>query len=173
MILTKLEIIRQLHKNNIKIEPFDKSLLNPNSFNYRLNNELIEFDRFLDAKQKPNYKRIIIPKEGYVLEPGKLYLSSTLEKIGSDKFVTQLIGRSSLGRLGLFLQVTAPIGHVGTFHNWTLELKVVQPLKIYPFMKIGQVTFWKTKGRKKMTYKTGEYKKFQSAQISKFYKEFL
>ncbi len=173
MILTKLEIIKQYHKKNIKIEPFIESMLNPNSYNYRLNNELIEFDETLDAREKPSFKKIIIPPEGYILMPGKLYLSSTYEKIGSDKFVTQLIGRSSLGRIGLFLQITAPLGHVGTFHNWTLELKVVQPLKIYPFMKIGQVTFWKIKGRKALTYQNGEYKQFQSAQISKFYKELI
>ncbi len=173
MILTNLEIIKQIQKKNIQIEPFDKNLLNPNSYNYRLNNELIEFDGTLDAKQKPNFKKITIQPEGYTLMPGKLYLSSTFEKIGSKKFVTQLIGRSSMGRIGLFLQITAPLGHVGTYHNWTLELKVVQPLKIYPFMKIGQVTFWKTKGIKQLTYQRGEYKQYQSAQISKFYKEFL
>lgn len=173
MILTRNEIIKQLNKNNLKIRPFDEKLLNPNSYNYRLNNELIEFEEILDAKQKPVFKKIIIPPEGYILQPNKLYLSSTYEKIGSDKFITQLIGRSSMGRLGLFLQITAPLGHVGTFHSWTLELKVVEPLKVYPFMKIGQVSFWKTKGRRKLTYDSGEYKQFQTAQISKFYKELL
>lgn len=171
MILTKLEIINQRNKNNIKICPFDESMLNPNSYNYRLSDKLLEIDGMIDSKSQSQFKTIIIPKDGYILQPGKLYLGSTYEKIGSDKFVTQLIGRSSMGRLGLFLQITAPLGHVGTYHNWTLELKVVQPLKIYPFMKIGQVTFWKTKGQKKLTYKDGEYRQYESAQISKFYKE--
>ncbi len=171
MILTKLEIIKQVRKNRIKIQPFNEELLNPNSYNYRLADQLIEFDTDLDAKEKPKFRKIIIPESGYILKPGKLYLASTYEKIGSDNFVTQLIGRSSMGRLGLFLQITAPLGHVGTFHSWTLELKVVQPLRVYPLMKIGQVTFWKIKGRKTRTYKNGEYKQFQSAQISKFYKE--
>ena len=76
-----------------------------------------------------------------------------------------------MGRLGLFLQITAPLGHLGTYHNWTLELKVVQPLKVYPLMKIGQVTFWKTKGKTKRRYDDGEYKQYHSAHISKFYKE--
>ena len=114
---------------------------------------------------------ITLDDNGYVLQPNKLYLANTYEQIGSSKFVTPLIGRSSVGRLGLFLQITAPLGHVGTNHKWTLELNVVQPLKIYPLMKIGQVTFWRTKGRKTLTYCMGEYKKYQTPQISKFYKE--
>ena len=171
MILTRLEIVKEIKKGNISISPFNEDMLNPNSVNYRLDYDILEFDDLLDAKVKSSPKKIILDENGYILQPGKLYLANTYEKIGSKKYVTQLIGRSSLGRLGLFLQVTAPIGHVGTYHNWTLELKVVQPLKVYPLMRIGQVTFWKIKGRKNLTYTHGEYKKFEQAQISKFYKE--
>lgn len=171
MILTNLEIARQIRKCNISIEPFKRELINPNSYNYRLDYDLLEFDDIIDAKKKCNFKKITLSEDGYILKPNKLYLGSTYEKIGSKRFLTQLIGRSSIGRLGLFLQVTAPIGHIGTNHKWTLELKVVQPLKVYPLMKIGQVSFWKTKGRKTLNYNCGEYKNYQSAQISKFYKE--
>ena len=171
MILTNLEIIKQVSKKNITIEPFNEYLINPNSYNYRLDYELLEFDGALDAKEKCKPKKIILNEDGYVLQPNKLYLASTFEKIGSRKYLTQLIGRSSVGRLGLFLQITAPIGHIGTNHKWTLELKVVQPLKVYPLMKIGQVTFWKTKGNKSLNYTKGEYKNYQSAEVSKFYKE--
>ncbi len=174
MILTKLEIDKQVKKKNINITPYSSTLLNPNSYNYRLGHTLIEFDQIqIDAHQKPKTKIIHIPPTGYVLQPGKLYLGSTFEKIGSKKFVTQLIGRSSIGRLGLFLQITAPLGHVGTYHSWTLELHTVQPLRVYPLMKIGQVTFWKTKGNRKINYVNGEYKNYQRPQISKFYKEVL
>lgn len=171
MILTNLEILKQTKKKNITIEPFSKELLNPNSYNYRLDYELLEFDGDLDAKKECIPRKIILTEDGYVLQPNKLYLGSTREKIGSKKYLTQLIGRSSVGRLGLFLQVTAPIGHIGTNHKWTLELKVVEPLKVYPLMRIGQVSFWKIKGSKKINYNQGEYKNYQTAQISKFYKE--
>lgn len=173
MILTNTEIQKQIKKGNIVVSPFNEKLLNPNSYNYRLGDELLEFDSVIDAKLKQEPKKIKLNSDGYVLQPNKLYLASTFEKIGSKKFVTQLIGRSSLGRLGLFLQITAPLGHVGTLHNWTLELKAVQPLKVYPFMKIGQVTFWKIKGNKKFNYLNGEYRKFENAQVSKFYKEII
>ena len=174
MILTALEIDKQVKLGNINISPYSSNLLNPNSYNYRLADTLIELDLpLIDAHEKPNTKVIKIPETGYVLKPDKLYLGSTYEKIGSNKYVTQLIGRSSIGRLGLFLQITAPLGHVGTYHSWTLELHTVQPLKVYPLMKIGQVTFWKTKGNRKINYSSGEYKKYQTPQISKFYKEIL
>lgn len=173
MILTSAEIEKQVKKKNIIITPFCNKFLNPNSYNYRLDYELLEFDSVLDAKKQSKPKKIILTPEGYVLKPNKLYLANTYETIGSKKFVTQLIGRSSVGRLGLFLQITAPLGHIGTEHNWTLELKVVQPLRVYPLMKIGQVTFWKVKGKTKMTYQNGEYRKYAKAEVSKFYKEFV
>lgn len=135
--------------------------------------EILELDELIDAKEVSSPKLIRISDDGFVLQPNKLYLANTFEIIGSDKYVTQLIGRSSMGRLGLFLQITAPLGHVGTSHKWTLELKVVQPLKIYPLMKIGQVTFWKISGKKQMTYENGDYKQFNKAQVSKIYKEII
>ena len=150
MILTGLKIKEEVKKGNIFIEPFNESLLNPNSYNYRLADELLEIsDDVIDPKKPCNYKVIKLDEKGYVLKPNTLYLGSTVEKIGSKEYVTQLIGRSSVGRLGLFLQVSAPLGHVGCHHCWTLELKVVEPLRVYPNMKIGQVTFWKITGNKK------------------------
>ena len=171
MILSGLKIKEELKNKNIFIEPFEDRLMNPNSYNYRLGNILLEIDAdVIDPKKETKYKKIKLTEEGYVLKPHKLYLGSTLEKIGSDKYVTQLIGRSSVGRLGLFLQVTAPLGHVGCNHNWTLELKAVQPLRVYPGMKIGQVTFWKILGDTNKTYKNGKYN-YSNPHVSMFYKE--
>lgn len=81
-----------------------------------------------------------------------------------------LIGKTSLGRLGLFLQITADLGNLGAKHKWTLELKAVQPVKIYPMMRIGQVSFWKVQGEK--TLYSGKYDKFSIAKSSEIYKEF-
>ena len=100
----------------------------------------------LDIHTQPTTHKIIIPPEGYVLQPGIIYLGHTYESIGSNTYVPSLIGRSSLGRLGLFLQITADLGNIGTGHKWTLELKVVQPLRVYPKMRIGQVSFWQAEG---------------------------
>lgn len=170
MILSGLKIKEEVSNKNINIDPFDDALLNPNSYNYRLADVIYEvIDEIIDPINKTNIKRIKIPSEGYILQPNKLYLGSTVEKIGSSKYVTQLIGRSSVGRLGLFLQVTAPLGHVGCNHCWTLELRVVQPLKIYPNMKIGQVSFWVIDGDVTLNYSNGKYNQYLIPEVSKFY----
>ena len=160
MILTGEEIKKQVGLGNICLDPFDKKLINPNSYNYRIGPELLEINqKLIDPKKISQTKKITIaPKKGYQLNPSSLYLARTYEKIGSDKFTTILIGRSSLGRLGLFLQITSDLGHIGCRHCWTLELKVVQPLLIYPYMKIGQVSFWANYGSKQKKYQ-GEYGK--------------
>ena len=171
MILSGLKIKEEVKNNRVFIEPYDDLLLNPNSYNYRLGDTLLEIDDdIIDPKKETKHKVIKLTKEGYVLKPHKLYLGSTYERIGSNTYVTQLIGRSSIGRLGLFLQVTAPLGHVGCNHNWTLELKAVQPLRVYPGMRIGQVTFWKIDGDIEKTYKNGKYN-YNKPHISMFYKE--
>lgn len=147
MILTGTKIHEEWKAGEITLEPFDEALINPNSYNYRLGDELLVMDTpTLDIHMQPGTKRIKIPEEGYVLEPGIIYLGHTFEAIGSKTYVPSLIGRSSLGRLGLFLQITADLGHIGTHHKWTLELKVVQPLRIYAGMRIGQVSFWEARG---------------------------
>ncbi len=170
MILSGLKIKEEVKKGNITIEPYKDQLLNPNSYNYRLGKELLLIeDDIIDPKKKTKYKKIKLTKEGYILEPNKLYLGSTVETIGSSKYVTQLIGRSSIGRLGLFLQVTAPLGHVGCNHSWTLELKCVEPIRVYPNMKIGQVTFWCIEGSYALY--NGEYTKYQQPHISEFYRK--
>ena len=147
MILTGNQITKEVEKGSIFIDPFHPAQVNPNSYNYRLGKKLrVAKTIAFDASNPNDWEDIIIPKSGYILQPGKLYLGSTVETIGSDTFVPSLIGRSSLGRLGLFLQITADLGHIGTKHKWTLELEVVQPLKVYPNMIIGQVSFWQTEG---------------------------
>lgn len=170
MILTGKEIIKETQQGNIQISPFQEDLVNPNSYNYRLASTLIKFcPDTIDAKADFCTEEFEIPEEGYVLEPGNLYLGATLEKIGSTKYVPSLIGRSSLGRLGLFLQITADLGHLGTYHSWTLELKVVQPLRVYAGMRIGQVSFWVPEGADLVdTYqnKQGHYANYSKPQPS-------
>lgn len=178
MILTGAQIKQEVHDGTISIVPFKDDLINPNSYNYRLGNKLLVMDdEVLDVRVQPTTREITIPEEGYVLRQGITYLGFTVEAIGSTKFVPSLIGRSSLGRLGLFLQITADLGHIGTHHCWTLELKVVQPLRVYPNMRIGQVSFWKPDGLdslqgKQYKEQRNSYAKFSGAtpsNINKFF----
>src|SRR3989344_4211823 len=158
MILTVSEIEKEFKKSNITIIPFNKKQINPNSYNYRIGNELIDFSN-------NKFKKIKIPKIGFVLKPHQLYLANTYEILGSNKYAMSLIGRSSLGRLGLFLQVSANLGHTRSKHSWTLELVSAKPLRIYPYMIIGQISFWDNRG-KIVHYRKG-YSKYNHPKQSK------
>lgn len=173
MILTYYEIMKNVKNGSIHITPFEESLLNANSYDYRIDYNLLEIsDLPVDPKKKTSYNKIDFTDDGYVLSPNKTYLANTFEEIGSDYFVPSLIGKTSLGRLGLFLQITADLGNLGAKHKWTLELKAVQPLKIYPMMRIGQISFWRPIGDSSLQY-SGKYDKFSSPESSEIYKEFL
>ena len=151
MILTGPAIQSAVKSGGVFVEPFDRANLNPNSYNYHLADSLL----VLGVGGKPIHKVSLSP-HGYILKPGKVYLGATLERIGSDKYVTLLLGRSSIGRLGIFLNVTADLGHLGSCSHWTLELTVVQPVRVYPGMKIGQVSFWLTDDNSSPRYR-GRY----------------
>ncbi len=144
MILTGNKIEKEIQVGNIVIKPFCADQINPNSYNYRLGSSLKVFDRF--DNEKAVFKEVKIPVSGYVLETGKMYLANTKEIIGSSKYAMSLIGRSSIGRYGLFLQVSANLGHTTSEHKWTLEIVATLPIKLYPGMIIGQVSFWKNFG---------------------------
>ena len=150
MILTGPEIQKQVACRAITIEPFHFTHLNPNSYNYRLASVLrTSRDFSLDPRVPSVWEDLMVPADGFTLLPHRLYLGSTVERIGSAEFVPILIGRSSLGRLGMFLTASCDLGNLGPAHCWTLEIKVVQPLKVYPDMKIGQVSFWKFDGSRR------------------------
>lgn len=171
MILTGNDIRDERRAGRLLISPFDDSLVNPNSYNYRLGPTLLlhAVDE-IDPWRETPVQRVQIPSDGYVLAPYQLYLGSTMESIGSDHFVTTLIGRSSLGRLGLFLQITADLGHLGAAHCWTLEMHVVQPLRVYAGMKIGQVSFWRVDGDPSHLY-AGKYGQHQLPMPSAMHRE--
>lgn len=171
MILTGQMIVSTVDNKLITIEPFDRSSVNPNSYNYHLGGTLFEIDgRSIDPKRPSKYKKINLKGEGYLLKPGKLYLGSTIEAIGSNDYVPSLIGRSSVGRLGIFVQITADLGNLGSVHKWTLEIHVVQKIIVYPGMKIGQVSFWKPSGANKHKYR-GKYGLDMKPRASKIYEE--
>lgn len=171
MILSGIEIKNRLGKD-IFIEPFDDNLLNPNSYNVRLHNELLVYDEeILDMKAVNKYKRIVIPEDGLVLKPNKLYLGRTVEHTVTKNLAPMLEGRSSIGRLGLYIHVTAGFGDVGFEGYWTLEIHCVEPIKIYPYVEIGQI-FYHTIAGEFENYSSGKYQKNTDIQPSLLYKDF-
>jgi len=147
-VLTGQCIQQCVSDGTIIIDPFDSARLNPNSYNYTLGDTLLTRPQTdLEDPHTPcSWSALTIPVDGFVLAPGHLYLAATTERIGSDTYVPSLIGRSSLGRLGMFLQLSADIGNLGCVHHWTLEITVVQRLRVYAGMAAGQVSFWRVRG---------------------------
>lgn len=171
MILTGSEIKKNVKKNKITISPFDNKCINPNSYNLEIGDYLLVYENdVLDSKQEQKTKKIKIPQDGLILQPNKIYLGCTKEIVGSDYFVPTITGRSSSGRLGLFVQITADLVDIGFKGNLTFQLHAVQPLKIYSGMKIGQIMFWKPKGKIKLY--SGKYQNSQGPTASKIYKDF-
>ena len=183
MIISGLEIKNMLNKE-IFIEPFDDSRLNPNSYNLRLHNELLGGDSpslplrksqksasVLDMKVKNETKTISIPPEGLVLEPGIVYLGRTVEYTKTLNHVPMLEGRSSIGRLGIYIHVTAGFGDVGFSGYWTLEISCIQPVRIYPNVEICQIFYHTILGDCSKMYKS-KYQNNEGIQASKMYEEF-
>ena len=171
MMLSGNEIEKKLG-SEIIIEPFNRKQLNPNSYNLRLHNELLVYDEdILDMKKENKTKSIIIPEEGLVLEPGKLYLGRTIEYTETKNYVPMLEGRSSIGRLGLFIHVTAGFGDVGFKGYWTLEIFCVQPIRIYPSVEVCQIYYHGIDGDYE-EYSSGKYQSNKGIQPSLLYKDF-
>lgn len=171
MILSGKEIERHIGREII-IEPYDESRLNPNSYNLSLANELLVYtDDVLDMKKQPRTEHLIIPEEGIVLEPRRLYLGRTNEYTRTDKYIPMLEGRSSTGRLGLFIHVTAGFGDVGFAGYWTLEIFCVQPIRIYPNAEVCQIYYHDIDGDYE-PYQSGKYQNNEGIQPSMMYKDF-
>ena len=171
MILSGKEIQRHMGKD-IVIQPFDPKRLNPNSYNLSLHNELLVYEnRLLDMKVPNPVKTLTIPESGLVLEPDKLYLGRTNEFTQTDRFVPMLEGRSSVGRLGLFIHVTAGFGDVGFAGYWTLEIFCVQPIRIYPNVEICQIYYHDIHGDYDL-YQSGNYQNNTGIQPSLLYRDF-
>lgn len=171
MILTGQEILRRLGRD-IEIDPFVEKRLNPNSYNLTLHNELLVYEELvLDMKKPSRVRRIEIPEEGLVLAPGQLFLGRTVERTATHNLVPMIEGRSSIGRLGLFVHVTAGFGDVGFQGYWTLEMFAVQPIRVYPGAEICQIFYHEVTGDV-TEYSSEKYQNNRDIQPSMLFKEF-
>lgn len=171
MILSGKEILKHIG-TDITIEPFDPKRVNPNSYNLSLANELLVYKNYeLDMRTPNETERILIPEEGLLLEPRKLYLGRTNEFTHTSRFVPMLEGRSSTGRLGLFIHVSAGFGDIGFAGYWTLEIFCVQPVRIYPNTEVCQIYYHDIEGEYDL-YSSGKYQNNTGIQPSLMYKDF-
>jgi dCTP deaminase len=171
MILSGKRIAEGLG-TKIIIDPFVPSQLNPNSYNLRLHDELRVYDSSaLDMRLENTSQPIEIPPQGLLLKPNTLYLGRTVEYTETHDYVPMLEGRSSIGRLGLFVHITAGFGDVGFCGYWTLEIFCVQPIRIYAGVEICQV-FYHTIDGEYDTYHSGKYQNNSGIQHSLLFREF-
>ncbi|MDB5165987.1 MAG: hypothetical protein JWM37_59 [Candidatus Saccharibacteria bacterium] len=171
MILTGDKITQEVASGRIHIDPFTLDQVNPNSYNFRLGDTILTYDdNVLDVKVMNPSTTTKIPPEGMVLQPTTLYLGHTMEVMGSEHYVPIMRGRSSIGRIGIFINITADLIDIGSINQWTLQMHVVQPVRVYPGMLIGQVTFWEAQGDIEL-YK-GKYQGSRGPMPSQIYKDF-
>jgi dCTP deaminase len=171
MILSGVKIKEEVNNKKIIINPFDECDINPNSYNYTLGDYVKVYKNYeLDSKLKQEVEIINIPEEGLVIEPDKIYLGFTNEIIGSDYYVPIITGRSSTGRLGLFVQITSDLVDIGYCGRLTLQLHSTQPVRIYKGMKIGQIMFWRIFGNVKLYH--GKYQQSNQPRESEIWRDF-
>ena len=173
-MLTGEHIKKEVKKGNIIIDPFDEKRLNPNSYNVRLHPDMYVYTEFpLRMDRLNKYESIRIGHDGYLLEPGKLYIGRTVEETATDKYIPMIDGRSSGGRLGISVHVCAGFGDIGFKGTWTLEITVVHPLIILPYSEIAQVSFYTPYGKIGDRLYKGKYQHQKDADISRFYRDYI
>lgn len=147
MILTDIQILEEIEKGTIKLEPFNRDCLGTNSYDVHLGKYLATYkDRIIDARKHNEIEHFEIPEEGFLLQPNTLYLGVTEEYTETLAHVPFLEGKSSVGRLGIDIHATAGKGDVGFCNTWTLEISVTQPVIVYAGMPIGQLIYFVVNG---------------------------
>ncbi|MFF5567700.1 dCTP deaminase [Streptomyces sp. NPDC012623] len=171
MILTGPEIHARVKSGEIEISPFAPAFLSPNSYDFHLGDTIGWYaNKSLDCARDNHFESHTIPPEGMVLASDRIYLAATAERIGSDHFVPIIRARSSVARLGLFIHVTADLIDIGSHNRLTLQLHAVQPVRIYPNLRIGQVTFWTVEGD--IVLYDGKYQGAEKAMPSQIHRDF-
>jgi dCTP deaminase len=151
-MLSDIDIKKALESKDIIIEPLDFKDIQPSSVDLRVGYDFRIFQNHkythIDPKAQQEELTTLVSAssdEPFILHPGEFVLGTTLEKVSlSNKVVARLEGKSSLGRIGLLIHSTAGFVDPGFEGFLTLELSNVAnlPIKIYPEMKIGQISFY-------------------------------
>ena len=180
-MLTGQKIYDEVQSGNIIIDKFNPDFLQPNSYDLHWGNEIkvvkynatSEFERnnlvypIIDMMEPQLVEQIIIPEDGILLWPNSLYLIPTVETVGSSLYVPQIVGRSSIGRMGIQVSQHAAFGDIGFVGKWTLQVSVIYPTRIYPNLRVCHVFFEEPCGTVNASYH-GRYQYSIDAQESKF-----
>lgn len=162
MILSDVKIREEIRRGRIIIRPFRRECLGTNSYDVHLGPWLAVYSEgALDARRSNPVEEFRIPKDGYVLVPGQLYLGVTQEYTETHGYVPFLEGKSSVGRLGIDIHSTAGKGDEGFCNYWTLEMSVKLPVRIYAGMPVGQLIYFEISGRIERSYSAKSSAKYR------------
>jgi dCTP deaminase len=152
-MLSSTDINQLIVQKRLKIEPFDKELLNPNSYDLTLGTRLIEIvdlERKIDLCSPPEqndvsvYLEHEIPKEGFVLEKGKLYLATSSEKIKlPNSHAAEIRNKSSVSKLFLSVVQDGGLVDAGFEGYLTFALEPKLNVLVRPKQRIAQLVFYK------------------------------
>jgi dCTP deaminase len=167
MLMSDRDIRASIEAGQIGLEPLEMSLLQPSSFDVRLDRFFRLFDNhkyaYIDpAEDQSDLTQLVEvdPKEAFILHPGEFVLGSTYEFVTlPDNIAARLEGKSSLGRLGLLTHSTAGFVDPGFKGHVTLELANVSnlPIKLWPGMKVGQLCFFQLSSPSETPYGSEKY----------------
>lgn len=176
MILNDKTIRDYIDKKLIQIDPLDDAQIQPSSVDLRLGYDFLIYPEDLEVLdiRDPYFSNRLIreeaTEEGFVIKPKQFVLATTLEYIKLPDFITAFVeGRSSLGRLGLFIENAGWVD-AGFEGNITLEFYNANsiPIKIYPGMRICQLVFAKMEGPSERPYR-GKYHGQRGTTASRIY----
>jgi dCTP deaminase len=186
MILSDVDIRKELAAGRVEIDPFDDACVQPSSVDLHVDSRFRVFANsrypYIDVRREmPDLTEVVevAGDEAFILHPGEFVLGSTIERVRlPDDLVARLEGKSSLGRLGLLIHSTAGYVDPGWDGFLTLELSNVAnlPITIYPNMKIGQISFFRLSTPAEAPYGAkGTRSKYQGQRgptASRFFEEF-
>ncbi len=107
--------------------------------------------RYLIDPTNPKHHETIdikIPETGLILSPDVGYLGATIEYTETRNLFPYIDGKSSVGRNFILNHHTAGRGDDGFCGEWTLEIRVLYPTVVYPYMRIGQIYYEEFNGQR-------------------------
>lgn len=183
MQLVDREIRESINEGSIRITPYRKEQIKPNSYDVRLSDNFVTYDTdnldwevLIDPYDKESIEHETCRYIGdtFIIDPHQFVLACTIEHLELDAFhCAQLAGKSSIARMGLIIESA---GFIDSGFEGTLTLELFnancRPIKLYAGMDIGQLVFTKTSGSCK-PYGERSHSKYQNQrwpELSRYYK---
>lgn len=156
-ILTKKEILKEIKKRRIKIEPFDSANIGPGSIDLTLDNKFRIFKKIktvYSVTDNSDYQKItkLVIADSIVIQPKETVLGITKERITlPENICGWLEGRSRFARLGLMVHISSSFMQPGISNQQVLEISNMSnvSLKLFSRTKICQFIFQTTVGKSK------------------------